>query len=218
MGSSNTPAQPVENQAQSRPFTTDAAPSHPGAFSPFNPYAAAAAAAIAAANQQMAQHSMQSLAPQQPAYAPPPMNSNLQAATTSVTSYALPSVNKAQPNASAYVPFVQNASAGVASPAQLSPFAFSPHQFAALLGGGFPAATPTVQQNSGTSYNKALPSTAESAMAPALAAVQSMPHAAVAAAAAQVVAAHAASASSGAMAHAVLANMQNWKLDQLGTC
>lgn len=43
--------------------------------------------------------------------------------------------------------------------------------------------------------------------------------AAVAAAAAQVVAAHAAAnASSGAVANALLANMQNWKLEQLGTC
>lgn len=216
MDASKTPAQPVENQEQSRPFTTDAAPSNPGAFSLFNPYAAAA---IAVANQQMAQQSMQSHAPQQPAYARPPMNSNLQPTTTSATSHASPSVKKAQPNAaSAHVPSAQNASpSGVASPAQLSPFAFSPHQFAALLGGRFPAVIPAVQQNSGTAYNKALPSTAASAMAPPLAAILTMPHAA-AAAAAQVVAAHAATASSVAMVNAAFANMQNWKLDELGTC
>ena len=222
MDASNTPAQPVENQDQSRPLTTDAALSNPGAFSLFNPYAAAAAAAIAVANQQMAQQAMQSHAPQQPAYvyAPPPTSSNLQPTTTSATSHAPPPVEKAQSNAaSTNVPFAQSASAsGVASPAQLSPFSFSPHQFAALLGGGFPSATPAVQQTSGTVYNKVLTSTAASAMASPLAAVQKMPHAAVAAAAAQVVAAHAVSASSEAMASAVLANMQDWKLDQLGTC
>ena len=151
MEASNTPAQSGENQEQSRPFTTEAALSNPGAFSLFNPYAAAAVS-------------------------------------------------------------------GVASPAQFSPFTFSPHRFAALLGGGFPSATPAVQQTSDTVYNKALPSTAVSAMSSPLAVVQSMPSAAVAAAAAQVVAAHAASASSGAMANnAVFANMQDWNLDQLGT-
>jgi hypothetical protein len=203
---SDIPVQQAQNQEQACPSTTAAASSNPGAFSVgAGGVSSEAAAAIALANQQMAQQSMQSQSHQQHTYSPLKTNSNLQPA---MSSRASPSVKVTQPNA-VFVPPTQNASAsGVASTAQLPQFAFTPHPFAAFLGGGFPALIPAMQQNM----------TAASAMAPPQATIQSMPHAAVAAAAAQVVAAHAAAASSGAMANAIYANMQHWKLDQLGTC
>jgi hypothetical protein len=202
---SNIPGPQAQNQEQACPSSTATASSNHGAFSVGAAgVSSEAAAAIALANQQMAQQSMQSQSHQQQIYSPLKMNSTIQHATNS---HAPPSVKGTQPSAP-FVPPSQNASAsGVATPAQLPPFAFTPHPFASFLGGGLPAIAPAMQQNMN----------AVSAMAPPPVAIQSMPHAAMAAAAAQVVAAHAAAASSGAMANALYANMQHWKVGQLGT-